>query len=76
MINDIDTQKISQIERRIGVHEHKVSALEQRWMAFNEWWIQQPAQAPGIVQEQTQTEDADEYEWNQMIASILEDEYK
>jgi Holliday junction resolvasome RuvABC endonuclease subunit len=70
MINDMDTQEIygimsmeeieqmfSQIERRIGVHEHKVSAIEQRWMAFNEWWIMKQVEAPGIVIEQTGGED-------------------
>jgi hypothetical protein len=53
MINDMDTQQIygimsmedieqmfSQIERRIGVHEHKVSALEQRWIDFNQWYVE------------------------------------
>jgi hypothetical protein len=70
MINDMDTQEIygimsmeeieqmfSQIERRIGVHEHKVSAIEQRWMAFNEWWIHQQAEAPKVISGETGGED-------------------
>jgi hypothetical protein len=78
MINDMDTQQkygimsmeeieqmFSQIERRIGVHEHKVSALEQRWMAFNVWWIQQQAQAPKVISEKT-TGRYDEEGWKYM----------
>jgi hypothetical protein len=71
MINDIDTQQIygimsmeeieqmfSQIERRIGVHERDVIVLEDRSRAFGDWWIQQQAQAPGIVKDRTGREDA------------------
>jgi hypothetical protein len=67
MINDMDTQKkygimsmedieqmFTQIERRIGVHEHKVSALEQRWTDFNVWWIQQQVEAPKVIEEETE----------------------
>jgi hypothetical protein len=63
---DIDTQKkcviisleeieqmFNQIERRIGVHERDVIVLEDRTRAFDRWWIQQQAQAPGIVKERT-----------------------
>jgi hypothetical protein len=71
MINDMDTQQkygimsmedieqmFTQIERRIGVHERDVIVLEDRTRAFDRWWIQHQAQAPGIVKERTGGEDA------------------
>jgi hypothetical protein len=55
-MEDIE-QAFSEVERRIGVHDYKVSKLEQRWIDFNVWWITQQAQAPGIVVEDTGRED-------------------
>jgi hypothetical protein len=67
MINDIDTQEIygimsmeeieqmfTQIERRIGVHERDVVVLEDRTRAFSDWWIQQQAPAPMVIEEETE----------------------
>jgi hypothetical protein len=67
MINDMDTQKIygimsiedieqmfTQIERRIGVHERDVIVLEDRTRAFSDWWIQQQAPAPMVIEEETE----------------------
>jgi hypothetical protein len=78
MINDMDTQKkygimsmedieqmFRQIERRIGVHERDVIVLEDRSRAFNVWWIQQQAQAPKVIEEETETVDADGIKWTE-----------
>jgi hypothetical protein len=69
MINDMDNQQtcvimsmediermVSQIERRIGVHERDVVVLEDRVRAFGVWWNQSNVEAPGIVGEETETQ--------------------
>jgi hypothetical protein len=57
-MEDIE-QAFSEVERRIGVHDYKVSKLEQRWIDFNVWWITQQAQALGIVGENAGGADED-----------------
>jgi hypothetical protein len=69
MINDMDNQQkcvimsmedieqmFREMDKRIGLHERDVVVLEDRVRAFGVWWNQSQVEAPGIVIEETQTQ--------------------